>query len=92
MLGYTRADLLAGGFQQITHPDDLGADLANVAALLAGHAETYSMEKRYIARDGTAVRVNLTVGIVLTPEGTPDHFVAVVRPLPSRSLEEEVEL
>ena len=30
MLGYTEQDLLKNGFQTITHPNDLGNDLANL--------------------------------------------------------------
>ncbi len=91
MLDYSREELLAGGFQEITHPEDLDADLANVATLLDGRAESYSMEKRYITRTGRVLRANLTGGIVRAPGGTADHFVAVVRPLPDGGAVDEAE-
>ena len=53
--GYTAAELQQITFQDLTHPDDLEADLAKVCALLAGDIETYGMEKRYIRRDGSTV-------------------------------------
>nr|WP_242019093.1 MULTISPECIES: PAS domain S-box protein [unclassified Trichocoleus] len=63
IVGYTREELLELTFQDITYPDDLEADLALVDRLLAGEIETYSMEKRYICKDGSTVWINLTVSL-----------------------------
>ena len=57
--GYTQEELLTLTFRDITHPDDLGIDNAYVRQLLAGEIATFSMEKRYIRRDGSIVWVNL---------------------------------
>src|SRR5438309_15055 len=53
MLGYTREELLALTFQHVTHGDDLGADLSLVKQVLAGERESYSMDKRYVRKDGS---------------------------------------
>jgi diguanylate cyclase (GGDEF)-like protein/PAS domain S-box-containing protein len=82
--GHDRAELIAGGFQQITHPDDLEADLGNLAALTAGEIPHYAMEKRYIRKDGTLVWINLTVSIVRNADGTPDFFVSVIEDISAR--------
>lgn len=82
--GHDAADLLEDGFQHITHPDDLGADMENVAALIAGTIPRYSMEKRYLQRDGTQVWVNLTVSLVRDQGGSPDFFVAVIEDISAR--------
>ncbi len=76
--GYTRAQLMAGDFQHITHPDDLEPDLANVRRLLAGEASSYMMEKRYLRPDGGVVWVALYVGLVRDAAGEPTNFVSVV--------------
>jgi len=76
--GWPRDALLAGGFQQITHPEDLDADLAHVAALLSGDSDTYVMEKRYVRQDGASVWVRLTVCLVRDAADRPDHFVAII--------------
>jgi PAS domain S-box-containing protein len=77
--GWRRADLLAGGFQRITHPDDLDRDLAYVDDLLEGRSKSYSMDKRYVRADGSLVWVELTVGIAPAQDGTPDHFVSIIQ-------------
>lgn len=76
MLGYSEKTLLATDFQTITHPDDLGADLAQVASLLAGECDSYQIEKRYISNDGQLVWALLGVSLVRDDSGTPLYFVS----------------
>lgn len=82
--GYSAGELLAGGFQQITHPDDLGEDLAHVEELLSGKAPTFVMEKRYLGKDGAPVWVNLTVALVRDQNGLPDYFISVIEDIGER--------
>lgn len=76
--GYGRDELLALTFQVITHPDDLNSNIAQAAALLAGEIDTFTMEKRYITKDGETVWVNLTVSLVRAEDGSPDYFVSII--------------
>jgi PAS domain S-box-containing protein len=78
IVGYRADELLALTFQDITHPEDLEADLTQVRRLLAGEIETYSMEKRYFRKDRSLVWINLTVSLVRTPDGQPKYFISVV--------------
>ena len=84
LLGYTAAELLAGSFQEITHPDDLQTDLELVADVLAGRLEGYEMEKRYLRKDGSAIWGLLTVSLVRAEDGTPLHFVSQVQDITAR--------
>ena len=78
MMGYGREELAQLSFQDITHPDDVEANLALTSALLAGETETYSMEKRYIAKNGEVMWRNLTVSLVRNGAGEPDYFVSII--------------
>lgn len=51
LVGYSEQELLGLTFQQLTHPDDLDADLAYVQQMLAGAIETYQMDKRYLRNE-----------------------------------------
>ena len=82
--GHSREALLRNGFQKITHPDDLDADLDNVRRLIAGDIPSYAMEKRYIRADFALVWVNLTVSLVHDQNGDPDFFVAVIEDVSDR--------
>lgn len=84
IVGYSREELLQKTFQEITHPDDLDADLENVRQLLAGENLTYSMEKRYVRKDGSNVWINLTVSVVYHDSGKPAYFLAVIEDITSR--------
>src|SRR5690606_35047584 len=86
--GYSRDELSALTFQDITHPDDLAADLANVNALLAGEADRFVMEKRYIRRDGSPIWVNLTASLMRSG-GAPAYFISVIEDISARRLAEE---
>ncbi|MGB8697805.1 MAG: PAS domain S-box protein [Thermosynechococcaceae cyanobacterium] len=63
ILGYTREELVSKTFQDITCPEDLESDLDHVRQLLAGEIEHYSLEKRYIRKDGRIIWTNLTVSL-----------------------------
>jgi PAS domain S-box-containing protein len=84
IVGYRPDELLGMTFQDITHPDDLEADLAYVRRLLEGEIKTYSMEKRYFRKDHSLVWINLTVSLVRTPEGQPKYFISVVEDITQR--------
>lgn len=88
IVGYPREELLALTFQDITHPDDLDADLRHVERMLAGEISEYSMEKRYIKKDRSRVWIELTVSLVRNPKGEPDYFISVVEDVTERKLQE----
>jgi PAS domain S-box-containing protein len=91
IVGYTAEELFAKTFQDITHPDDLDADLAQVKDMLARKISTYDMEKRYFRKDGSIVWVKLTVALVWTSSGVPDYFISVVEDISDRK-QTELEL
>ena len=84
IVGYSREELLEKTFQDITHPDDLDADLEKVHQLLAGKIETYSMQKRYLKKGGSVAWINLTVSLVREPSGEAKYFIAVIEDITER--------
>jgi diguanylate cyclase (GGDEF)-like protein/PAS domain S-box-containing protein len=76
LLGYSEAELLGRAFQDITHPDDLGADLDQARAMLAGETATYQTEKRYIRKDGATLWALLSVSLVRGKDRQPAYFIA----------------
>lgn len=89
IVGYSRAELLARTWQDITHADDLQADLHRVRRLLAGEFSSYTLEKRYLRRDGGSVWIDLTVTLVRSADGTPEYFVSVVEDISARRRADE---
>lgn len=77
ILGYTEDELVQVTFQQLSHPDDLGEDLALVSELVDGRRSSYSMDKRYFHAAGHLVWAQLSVGLVRDPDtAEPLYFVS----------------
>ncbi|MBL8659486.1 MAG: PAS domain S-box protein [Rhodospirillales bacterium] len=89
IVGYGRDELLAKTFQEITHPDDLEADLSQLECMTRGEINSYSIEKRYIRKDGNAVWVNLTTALQRDEAGQPLYCISVVRDIGKRLLAEQ---
>jgi succinoglycan biosynthesis protein ExoH len=60
MLGYSREELEKLSFRDITHPDDLESEEKLLSQLIAGEIRSYSIEKRYLHKNGTAIPVRVT--------------------------------
>jgi len=79
ILGFSEPELLTCIFQDLTHPDDLEADLNLVGELLAGARPNYTMEKRYFHNDGSIVWILLSVSLVRDDRGAPLYFVSQIQ-------------
>ena len=89
IVGYGHDEMMGLTFQDMTHPDDLEADLADVRRLLAGEITTYSTQKRYVRKDRSLVCIKLTVSLARTPQGQPDYFIFVVEDISERKRAED---
>jgi PAS domain S-box-containing protein len=78
IIGYSRKQLIGKTFQDLTHPEDLDADLAFVNQMLGDEIQMYEMEKRYLRENGSVVWINLTVGCVRNPDRSINYFISVV--------------
>src|SRR5215212_1674204 len=88
MLGYTEDELLRTTFQDVTHPDDLEDDLAQLRRALAGDLATYSLEKRYIRRDGQTIWVRLITSLLRDEAGAARYFIAQIEDITERKTAE----
>ena len=84
IVGYTEPELMRLTFQDITHPADLQTDLHLLQRLLDHEIPHYSLEKRYIRKDGQTVWINLTVALIRKPNGSPNYFIAIVEDIQGR--------
>ncbi|WP_244624718.1 PAS domain-containing sensor histidine kinase [Sphingomonas sp. So64.6b] len=76
IVGRTRDELLRLTMQQITHPDDLPANIPMFEKAVRD-GTPYTHEKRYFRPDGSIVWVNNSVTVVRMPDGTPFGVLAV---------------
>ncbi len=85
IVGYSEEEMLGLTFQDITHPDDLDADLAHVRDMLNGASRYYHMEKRYFRKDGQVVWIQLSVSMVHDAAGQPLHFIAQIQDISAQA-------
>lgn len=76
--GYSARELTGMTFQQITHPDDVDADVAQAREFAAGRIPSYVMDKRYIRKDGTTVWVRLHGSAIRDDTGEVVRFIAQI--------------
>jgi len=88
ILGYNASELLEIDFQTITHQDDIQNDLNNVNNLVSGIADNYSMNKKYIHKNGSLVYATLSVSIVRDSKNLPLYFISQIEDTTEQVLRE----
>ena len=84
IVGYSSDELTGLMFQDITHPDDLDADLVLAGQLARGEIPRYQLGKRYIRKDGTIVDILLSASILRSREGAPLYYIAQIEDITER--------
>jgi len=84
ILGYTREEMLQKTWAEMTHPDDLAADVDKFNRVLAGEIDGYTMDKRWIRKDGRAIDSSISVNCVRRDDGSVDYFVALLQDVTER--------
>src|SRR5262249_35243582 len=88
-LGHPVDEFRARTFRQVTHPDDLAADVAQAELMREGKIETYDIEKRYVRKDGGIVWGRKTASCVRKGDGSIDYFVFVIQDISVRKAHQE---
>ncbi len=89
MLGYSREELTGLTWAELTHPEDLDADVTLFNRLLAGEIEDYDMEKRFIRKDGTFIHTMIYVTCKRNDDRSVRHVLASLVDITGRKSAEE---
>ncbi len=76
--GYTKDELLDMHYNDFTYPDDIGIDIPYIQKLIAKETSSYTIEKRYVAKDRTILYTEITVSLVRDKDDNPKFFVCEV--------------
>ena len=76
LLGYAKEELYQMSFIDFTHKDDRTQSLAFIEKLVHGKIRSFTIEKRYLAKNGLIVWVEVTGTLIRKPDGTPNYFVS----------------
>ncbi|MEB3267068.1 MAG: PAS domain-containing protein, partial [Leptolyngbya sp.] len=84
LVGYSEAELLQLTYQDITHPDDLNAQLLQERQLFDQERQSCTFEKRYLTKAGSPVWTRVTLSTVRDRAGIPISDLAVVENIDDR--------
>ena len=76
MLGYTREELLNLTWFDLSHPDELTANLKLFQQVLDGKIDNYELDKRFIRKDGSIVYITLSVVCQRNNDGSVHHLLS----------------
>lgn len=75
--------------RKATHPDDWAAQEVLTNEIYLGKRDRFSIDKRYIHKDGRVVWGNLTVAVLRAPDGHVTHHFAMLEDITGRRLAED---
>ena len=84
MLGFTREEVAAAGFDHFTHPDDVQLTHQYGEAHRTGANVPPILEKRYIRKDGQTVWVRASGTMRRDKGGLPTEFIAIIEDITER--------
>jgi two-component system, sensor histidine kinase and response regulator len=73
MLGYSPQEMNDLTWPELTHPDDLAADEANFKRVVAGETDGYTMDKRFIRKDGSVLHAAIAVRCERNAQGQAER-------------------
>lgn len=89
ILGYERSELLQMTWAEITHPDDLAADVAQFTRVMGGEIDGYTLDKRWVCKHGHIIDSIMTAKCLRRDDGSVDYFVGLVLDTTERKRAEE---
>ncbi len=89
IVGYSAEELHQLTFQAITAPEDLHNDLQLMQQVLDRERDSYSIQKRYIRKNGSLIWINLTVALIRKEDDSPDYFISVIEDIQQRITAEQ---
>ena len=93
IFGYSKEELIGLTWVDLSHPDDLSANLALFQQAMDGKIDNYELDKRFIRKDGSIAYITLSVVCQRNDDGSVHHFLSSYLDITARKeVEKRVEL
>lgn len=89
ILGYSKEELLSLNYKKLTHEDDVEREAELKQKLLNREIQDFSIEKRYIKKDGGYVWAQLSCSLMQEPENNITYIVSIIEDITERKLQEK---
>jgi PAS domain S-box-containing protein len=87
--GYTVEEMLTKTYISLTHPEDRRQDVRTLASVLRGKADSWSVEKRFVCKDGSLVWASVHGAVLRDAAGRAVTIVGMIGDLTARRPAEE---
>ncbi|MBU1741216.1 MAG: PAS domain S-box protein, partial [Proteobacteria bacterium] len=84
MMGYDPEELVGITLAEITHPDDVKHSGHQLQSIVGRKVQSYTIEKRYVRRDGGSFWAEASVTQIFGPDGRTQEFVGVITDIDRR--------
>ncbi len=82
-LGYSRDEILGLSYRELSHPDDIFPE-SWLEPLLAGTIPSFTIEKRYLHKQGSIVWVQIYISVVRNEQDQPLYLLSQVLDITER--------
>ncbi len=89
MFGYSFDELSKLTWVDVSHPDDLDANLVLFNRAQAGEIDSYSIEKRFIRKDKSIFYAELSASAIRKGDGSVDYMVTLINDVTERKEAED---
>jgi PAS domain S-box-containing protein len=89
LLGYERTEIVGKSCAPFTHPDDHAKELPLLGEVLEGRSEGYTIEKRYLRKDGEPVWARLELRLIRGEQGEPRRVLGLIEDVSERRRADE---
>ena len=79
--GYSAEELLTKTYIGLTHPQDRQRDMSELARVLRGKADSWSIEKRCVRKDGSVIWVGVNGAVLRDDTGRAVRIMAMISDL-----------
>lgn len=89
ILGCEPHEIVGLGWADVTEPQDWPAEADQLKRALAGEIDRFSIDKRWLRKDGRIVHTSVATQCIRSPDGSADCLLAVVQDITERKLAED---
>jgi len=89
ILDYSREELQALTWDSITDPKNLEEETRHFEKLISGESDGYTMDKRYIRKDGSIAHVNISVSCLKNQKNEVEYLIAMIQDITERKKAEK---
>jgi PAS domain S-box-containing protein len=89
ILGYQKNQLLEMTWAELTHPEDFAADIVNFQRVLNGEIDGYTIDKRWIRKDGQVIDTIMSARCLRRDDGSVEYFIGLVQDITERKRSEK---